>query len=307
MTAIFWVLLGLSFLGIFAVLAFGIRSGPSGGAVGAWLLVFPMLFLVGLGVVFLATKSDGVRVVCLCLVVTPLVAVGSAMVMDPLRKQAEERDYERAASGADIFREPAQLQLAAALRAGEVEKVKELLPAVGDINKLHGETTFLLYLLKRAGGPESSRLENVKVLLAAGANPNFPPGAPLRAVSYIVPGALELLLAAGADVNHVGSSGEPYWWDWLYHDEDGDKVRLMLAHGANLQLRVRGFGPVSQAAHRGSWKTMLLLMEAGAPYKGEPSAYAGTLYEDVKNAATRDRPVAPELVKAMAMLEASAR
>jgi hypothetical protein len=75
----------------------------------------------------------------------------------------------------------------------------------------------------------------------------------------------------------------------------------MLAHGANLQLRVRGFGPVSQAAHRGSWKTLLLLMEAGAPFKGEPSAYVGTLYDDVKRAG------APEAVKALAMMEAGAR
>jgi len=51
MAAIFWVLLGLSFLGIFVVLAFGIRSGPSGGAVGAWLAVIPLFFLLGLGVV----------------------------------------------------------------------------------------------------------------------------------------------------------------------------------------------------------------------------------------------------------------
>lgn len=312
LTAVFWILLGLSFLGIFAVLAFGIQSGPSGGAVGAWLLVFPVVFLAGLGVVFLTTKSDGVRMVCLYLVMMPLLAVGSGVVMDRIQKRTTATDYERAASGADSFREPAQLQLAAALRAGDVEKVKALLPAAGDLNKLYGEKTLFLYALERGQGAPEARLAIVKLLLAAGANPNVPPGKPLREVSFQGRAMVELLLEAGADVNYGVPDGEPYWWMWLDDDEKGEMVRLMLAHGADLQLRVRGFGPVSQAAHRQSWKTMLLLMEAGAPYKGEPSAYEGTLYQDVKNAVTpmahmRDMPVPPELVKAMAMLEASAR
>jgi hypothetical protein len=301
MTAAFWVLLGLSFLGIFAVLKDGITSGPSGGAVGAWLVVFPMLFLVGLGVVFALAKSEGVRMVCVALVALPLLAMGNSMMTEGGEKQREEARYERAASGADSFREPAQLRLAAALRAGDLEQVKALLPAAGDLNKMYGETTLFLYALERGQGSEAARLAIVKELLGAGANANVPPGKPLRAVSFQGREMVELLLAAGADVNYVGTDGEPYWWTWLHDDTKGEMVPLMLAHGANLQLRVRGFGPVSQAAHRGSWKTLLLLMEAGAPYKGEPSAYDGTLYDDVKRAG------APEAVKALAMMEAGAR
>ena len=45
MTAAFWILAGLSFLGTFAVLEYGIKSGPNGGAVGAWLLFIPILLL----------------------------------------------------------------------------------------------------------------------------------------------------------------------------------------------------------------------------------------------------------------------
>jgi hypothetical protein len=91
MTAAFWVLLGLSFLGIFAVLKDGITSGPSGGAVGAWLVVFPMLFLVGLGVVFALAKSEGVRMVCVALVALPLLAMGSSMMTEGGRSRGRRR------------------------------------------------------------------------------------------------------------------------------------------------------------------------------------------------------------------------
>lgn len=300
-TVVFWILVGISFLGMLAVFGSGLSSGPNGGAVGAWLVVFPLLYLVGLGVVFTMAKSDGTRVVCLALVALPLFSMGSSILTERKEKQKEEERYERAASGADYFREPAQMRLAAALRAGNVEQVKALLPAAGDVNKVYGETTLLLYALERGQGSEAARFAVVKTLLEAGANPNVPPGKPLAAVSYKGREMVELLLEAGADVNYVGTDGEPYWWTWLHDDTKGEMVPLMLAHGANLQLRVRGFGPVSQAAHRGSWKTLLLLMEAGAPYKGEPSAYDGTLYDDVKRAG------APEAVKALAMMEAGAR
>jgi ankyrin repeat protein len=191
--------------------------------------------------------------------------------------------------------------LAAALRAGDLEQVKALLPAAGDVNKVYGDTTLFLFALERGQGSAETRLAIVKELLAAGANANVPPGKPLAAVSFQGRAMVELLLEAGADVNYVGADGAPYWWMWLDDETKGEMVPLMLAHGANLQLRVRGFGPVSQAAHRRSWKTMLLLMEAGAPFKGEPSAYVGTLYDDVKQAG------APEAVKALAMMEAGAR
>lgn len=311
LTAIFWILFGVCLLGLLAVFQMGMKSGPSGGAVGAWLLVIPVVLLAGLGVVFATAKSDGVRVACVGLLALPLLAAGSELVMDPIRKRTADADYQRAVSGADSFRDPAQLGLAAAIRAGDVEKVKALLPAAGDLNKLHGEKTLFLYALERGQGSPETRLAVVKLLLGAGANPNVPAGAPLRAVSFRGREMVELLLEHGADVNHGDPGGEPYWWMWLDDDANGDMVSLMLEHGANLQLRVHGYGPVSHAAHRQSWKTMLLLMEAGAPYKGEPSAYVGTLYQDVANA-VKMRPygetvVPAELVKAMAMMEAGAR
>lgn len=311
MTAVFWILLGLCFLGMLLIVGKGAGSGPDGGMVGAWLLVIPAIVFAGIAVLFMSTNNDGVRAVCISVVAMPLLGAAVVVVVEPIQKRMEWNRYERVASGADIFREPAQMRLAQALRAGDVEKVKEFLPAAGDINKVYGETTFLVYALERGQGSEENRREILKTLLAAGANPNLPPGKPLRAVEYRLPGGVELLVEAGADVNFAEEGGEPHWWKWLDDDEYAEMVKYVVAHGANLQSRARGIGPVSKAAFRGSWKIMLLLMEAGAPYKGEKMEFEGdgTLYEHARLEAELKRNLggepAPELLQVIAMLEAA--
>lgn len=309
MTAVFWILLGLCFLGMFLIVTKGAGSGPDGGMVGAWLLVIPVIVFAGIAVLFMSTNNVGVRTVCISLVAMPLLAAAFVMVIEPIQKKMEWDSYERVASGADIFREPAQKQLAAALRAGDVAKVKEFLPAAGDINKVYGEKTFLIYALERGQGSDENMREIVKTLLAAGANPNVPPARPLREVRYGKTGIVELLVEAGADVNSVSYDAEPYWWKWLDSDENVEMVKFMVAHGANLQTRVRGIGPVSKAAFDQRWKIMLVLMEAGAPYKGEKAAFSEkqTLYEYVREEANPPQHFGktppPELLQVVAMLE----
>mgnify|MGYP003336084776 CR=1 FL=1 len=82
MTAAFWTLVGLSFLGVFAVLKFGIRSGPDGGAVGAWLVVIPLFFLLGMGVVFQVTSSEALRATFLTVAGFAFLAVAALVLPD---------------------------------------------------------------------------------------------------------------------------------------------------------------------------------------------------------------------------------
>ena len=312
MTAAFWVLLGLSFLGIFAVLKYGITSGPNGGAVGAWLVVFPMFFMLGMGVVFQVTSSVALRAVCLWVAAIGFLAVAGiaseVLVAEPMKARKDAERSVRAESGVDIFPEPAQVEFLKAVKAHDVEKVKALLPAAGDLNKMYEGTTLFNFAVEREKEWEyEADVEILEAMLKAGANPNVPAGRPLWAVHTHGADVVTLMLEAGADVNYKSVEGEPFWWRWFGGDWHTDCVKLALAHGADLQARKDGVGAVARAADVDSWDSVVLLIEAGAPYKGEPAKEKGmTLYEYVKAKVDSHRQFGPSaaLVKAMARLEA---
>ena len=78
-----------------------------------------------------------------------------------------------------------------------------------------------------------------------------------------------------------------------------------------MQARRDGVGAVARAADRYNWESVVRLIEAGAPYKGERAKKEGmTLYEFVKadlDSLVRQN-MEPEaaLVKTLALLEAGA-
>lgn len=289
MAQTFWILVGLSFLGVFVVLDYGVKSGPSGGAVGAWLLFIPLFFLLGVGGVFQATSSQELRKVCLTTAWMAFLAVAALavqlLVVEPLKERANAARRVRAASGVDIFPEAAQVEFLKAVRERDVAKVKALLPAVGDLNKLYGKTTLFLFALEHGEQkPIEADLEILEAMLKAGANPNVPPGRPFDTVLRRGASVVKLMLEAGADVNHPTFDGDPSWWVWLYGDYYTDCVKLALAHGADLQARKNGVGAVAMAAEGNSWNSVVMLMEAGAPYKGERAKTEGMLLYDYANA-----------------------
>lgn len=314
MTVAFWILVGLSFAGIFAVLNYGITSGPNGGAVGAWLVVFPMFFMLGMGVVFHVTSSEALRMMCLSAAGIGFLAVAGIaseiFVAEPMQSRQDAARSVRAESGVDIFPEPAQVEFLKAVAAHDVEKVKALLPAVGDLNKMYGDTTLFYFAVKREKEWEyEADVEILEAMLKAGANPNVPAGQPLWAVHTHGEDVVKLMLEAGADVNYGIDKGEPFWWRWFVGDWFTDCVKLALAHGADLQARKDGVGAVARAADGGSWDVVVMLIEAGAPYKGERAKKAGkTLYDFVKaefdlRSLDGNKP-AEALAKTMALLEA---
>lgn len=314
-TAAFWILVGLSFLGTFAVLEYGIKSGPNGGAVGAWLLFIPILLLLGACVVFEATSMEALRIVCLMAAgITFLAVAGGAstvLVVGPLQARKDAAERARARTGVNIFPEPAQVAFLKAVEDHDVEKVKALLPAVGDLNKLYHGTTLFTFVVERE--ETWSRKEDLAILeamLKAGANPNVPEGTALLAVHKKGPAAVKLMLEAGADVNYDGYSRAPLWWQWLYRDHDVECVKLALAHGANVHVRKDGLGAVHEAVYGASWEVVVMLIEAGAPIKGEGGKEdVAKLYQFAKESLDSDvdegTGIRPGLMKAVELLAAA--
>lgn len=271
--AAFWILVGLSFLGTFAVLEFGIKSGPNGGAVGAWLLVLPLFFLLGTCVAFVAINSEALRIVCLMVAGCVFLAVAGVasmlLVVEPLQARRDDAARARARTGVDNFPEAAQVAFLKAVEDHDVEKVKALLPAVGDLNKLDQGTTLFVFAVERAEKWETKEdLAILEAMLKAGANPNVPEGKALIAVHKKGTAAVKLMLEAGADVNYSYSTA-PLWWQWLYGTEYTDCIKLALAHGANVQARRDDLGAVHRAVYGGSWEAVVMLIEAGARTRGK--------------------------------------
>jgi ankyrin repeat protein len=114
-------------------------------------------------------------------------------------------------------------------------------------------------------------LELIRAMLAAGANPNYPPTAPLYFAISSGPRMTKLLLQAGADPNALDSADRPLWWSALSASKDDDltTLRLLLDHGADIKKRDREGGPVAWAAYQKSWRALWLLIERGADWKDE--------------------------------------
>lgn len=180
---------------------------------------------------------------------------------------------ERRERGIAAFKDPFEAELAAAIVACDVPRVKALLPRATyqNLNDLRGNTTLFVFALEQGNGPASpERLALVTALLEARGFPGYPKGRALAAVATQGYEMNKLLLEAGAYVNEREFAGEYPWRRWVRRDAEGreqvEMLKLFIAHGAMLNLRTGGPSAVAEAVGQESWGTALVLLEAGAPW-----------------------------------------
>ena len=181
----------------------------------------------------------------------------------------------RAERGIAAFKDPFELELATAIVACDVPRVKALLPRATyqNLNDRRGDTTLFVFALERgAGGPASpERLELVRALIAARGFVGYPPGRALAAVATQGVEMNRLVLEAGADVNEREPAGPAPWRRWVRRDGQGreqvEMLRMFLARGATVNGRTGGPSAVAEAASEESWETVLALLEAGANWQ----------------------------------------
>jgi hypothetical protein len=200
-----------------------------------------------------------VTVVLACVIVGTVLAVSGAL------------SPERAERGIAAFKDPFEAELAAAIVAFDVPRVKALLPRATyqNLNDLRGNTTLFVFALEQGGGPASpERLEMVKALLKARGFPGYPKGRALAAVATKGYEMNKLLLEAGADPDASEFAGRSPWRRWVVRDAQGreqvEMLKLFQKHGARLSSRDGRRTAVAEAVYAESWETALVLLEAGA-------------------------------------------
>jgi len=310
-SGVVWCIFIAELLGLFAVGKYLERSmhGPSGGGgVGSCLLVFPKIGLLACVLIFLTTDSPETRTVCLQIMAMPILFVG----LGEAKTWAERRSsgiYETM-PGADRFTTPETKALGIAIYSSDAERVKQVLPAVNNLNQpLADNTTILSYAVGNVYSPIPARLEIVRLLLKAGADPN-PAGVSLIeiAISKSDKDLLLVLLEAGANPNALDDKGHPVWWgevqkQYWYQESP----RMLLDHGADVKLRAGQLGPVSVAVAAGRWDLARALIERGADWKQEKldadQLVSEKVLQEYKNAESSGNEISSDLLKLKQMYE----
>lgn len=278
LTTMFWAVVALDVLAA-VVLKLVFDSGPHGQFDGL-VVAFYLLVLAAIAVtcaIFPFLRSDGWRTaafVVLLIPSVPLVFSAGASVFNRIR---DERRF----SGSAYFQGPA-MALAQAMVKQDVELVRQLIPAAGDLNQPHGGGTSLWQFAVLQTDSDAS-MEMLRVLVAAGADPKRDGSADtLQHAMARGPGLTKYLLEAGANPNVLDHKGRPVWWRTMGPGEDEagtELLRLMLDHGADLRLRAPdGRGPVGIAVANRYWFDACLFLERGAEWKQEP-VRGGTVAE----------------------------
>lgn len=301
---IFWTLFAVEIAGYGILMALAVTTGGSSpeGPVGGWIILVPPIIWAILAWLFYHTDSPSKQLVYAVLLVLPLIQI----VIGPVYERVQHVMWERGWRGGDYFSGP-QLTLANAIYDRDVERVKSLILGAGDLNKPYGkDTTLFDYAMSNTGDDDAS-FEIIRAMLAAGGNPNVPPGRPLSLALFRSPRFAVLLLDAGAEVNSLEGQ-RPIWWTVISAAGDSDltTLRLLLDRGADIKQRDREGGPVAWAAYNKAWRAMWLLIERGAEWKDE-QMFGQSVHQMILAALEYDRNNVPEELRlALAKYEAAA-
>lgn len=163
LSRILWGVFAAEIVGLAAVGVFLERSmhGPSGGGVGTWLLIIPLIGICVCVTKFLATDAVEVRVSCLVFLVLPILLVGFGESINSIQKWSLARESSEILQGERIFTTPETKALGSAIYWRNVEQVKQILPMVKNLNQpLANNKTVLSFAVSNSGGADSRDAAN---------------------------------------------------------------------------------------------------------------------------------------------------
>ena len=324
LTKFFWSVLTIEAVLLGIILLVSLLTGWV--SVGVLIAFIPAAVMAITAGVFHVADARWVRISCTLVLLSPAIAmvVGPPIttITNLIGEGVGSYQNERYRRGELLFKEPGQRKVAAAIADRDIEKLKAALPGVGDVNRavdrnLSDNTpsadkeSLLSFACMKSDDSEASA-KVIRLLLAAGADPNVPPGKPLRAAIASSMREMEMLLDAGADPNFERRPGEePVWWSVLEpgRDQEGKKLQILLARGVDTTRRTSSpaRGVIDQALADQNWKAARLLAEqipGGKDYVPDPEVHERLTYS-VGYAKRNGQPVDEDIAAAVALFDAA--
>jgi hypothetical protein len=228
--------------------------------------LLPAVLLLGAVVLFLRAQSGGMRVTAFLLAASPLLFVAAQMANTAWTFQ----QYRTEAGGRRYFRPGASQEIEDAIAANDAAAVGKALAAGANVNEKGRDGGTLLQAALRQLRQTPERLEVLRALVRAGADPNAGSGElPLTMAIQTSrkTGAepVRLLLEAGANPNARTEFGEPVFFSGSGSTVPLEVLTLLLDKGADLQATGRsGNNALGVAAAAQNWKALMILLERGA-------------------------------------------
>jgi hypothetical protein len=300
----FWGLVALDLLGVLLLFVLGLAAAGSSKTspmqVALMLLVLPCIAIAAAVALFVRSASPAGRFVALLLAAAPVLILFSARAMALVQLRANTN----ARGEMTFFRSGPMRDIAEAIARNDSSTVASLVPKV-DVNATGFMDVTLLVLAARQLRQTPERHEILRVLLAAGADPNkgaedeLPLAIAIRQSGKAGTEPVKLLLDAGANPNLTTSFGEPVYFAAVGQSAPFEALALLLDRGADVNAMKRN-GPTAlfEAANARNWKAALLLLQRGAdwrlgrsvnglPFKDLIDGYAGAESGDSAYVAVR--------------------
>ncbi len=272
MKLVFWLVVFADTAVLLILFVLGLAAAPSSrtsaGAVAAFMLVIPGLFLGASVLLFTRTTSPGWRAVALLMAGAPMILVVGMRGI----AAARIRSSTDAQGNLTFFPAGPMREMAGAISRNDTAAIATLAPKASVNGRGLSGMTLLVYALRQMRNAPTHG-EAVRALLHAGANPNLGTDElPLEVAIQISPAngiePVRMLLAAGADPNARNHFGMPIWFTAAGGPMDPALLTAVLEHGADLKARdAQGGNAVLYAANGANWQAVLLLLRRGADWK----------------------------------------
>jgi hypothetical protein len=270
--AIFWGLVAIDVLGVAVIFLLGLAAAGSSrtstAQVALVLLALPLLVLAAAVLLFLKAGSMPLRLLAVVVAAAPLAIAFSARAI----AQVEFRSSLNDAGEMTYYRAGPYRDLAQAITRGEATVVESLAKQV-EINRPGTAGMTLLGLSMRRLRADPQQLEVIRVLLAAGADPNqeaqseFPLSVALQVSGKSGPEPVRLLLDAGANPNLADDFGSPVYFAATGVSAGLDALSLVIDRGADVNAVARnGTTALFHASMTRNWRAALMLLERGADW-----------------------------------------